>query len=248
MSIVSARLAKAALAMTVTGLSSVATVAPAQELMVPESSYTVMLNQDSFFGFYPSFNGLMALSENMDFSFYGIFWTTPDFASNAPGGADLWTEFGAGVNLKYMNGNLNVKPQLGITNGVLQSGVADGSGNFGDGIVPSLTINYSDDYFEAESYTGYYMAFAESDGNDFLHMWLNGGYKFASFMSAGLHYEWLELSDSPTGSDTLYEWLGPYVQFSVDSGLFARFTAGSQIDAAGGEEGDFYKLNVGMSF
>lgn len=247
MSIVSARLAKAALAMTVTGLSSVATVAPAQEMMVPESSYTVMLNQDSFFGFYPSFNGLMALSENMDFSFYGIFWTTPDFASNAPGGADLWTEFGAGVNLKYMDGKLNVKPQLGITNGVLQSGVNDGGGNFGDGIVPSLTINYSDDYFELESYNGYYIATADSDGNDFLHLWINGGYKFASFASGGLHYEWLDIP-SADGDTVLYKWFGPYVQFSVDSGLFARFTAGSQIDAAGGEEGDFYKLNVGMSF
>jgi hypothetical protein len=187
----------------------------------------------------------------MDFSFYGILWTTPSFGTG--GGNDLWTEFGAGVNLKFMDSALTVKPQLGITNGTLQSGpsnVATGTGaNFGDGIVPSLTINYSDDYFEAESYSGYYMSFAESDGNDFIHMWVNGGYKVLDFMSTGLHYEWLELSDSPSGdSSTLYEWAGAYVQFAIDSGLFARFTAGSQIDDSTDEEGDFYKLNVGMSF
>ena len=53
-----------------------------------EDSYTVFLNQDAFFGFYPSFNGLIPIGENIDFSFYGILWTTPSFASTAIAGGD----------------------------------------------------------------------------------------------------------------------------------------------------------------
>ena len=51
----------------------------------------------------------------------------------------------------------------------------------------------------------------------------------------------------PSGADeTVYEWLGPYVQFTLPQGAFARFSAGSDISEAG--TGDFYKLNVGMTF
>jgi len=28
----------------------------------------------------------------------------------------------------------------------------------------------------------------------------------------------------------VYQWLGPYVQFSLDKGFFARFTAGADIE------------------
>lgn len=34
-----------------------------------DASYTVTLNQDSFFDFNPSFNGLIPVDDNMDFSF-----------------------------------------------------------------------------------------------------------------------------------------------------------------------------------
>lgn len=38
-----------------------------------DASYTVTLNQDSFFGFNPSFTGLIPVDDKMDFSFYGTF-------------------------------------------------------------------------------------------------------------------------------------------------------------------------------
>lgn len=66
-------------------------------------------------------------------------------------------------------------------------------------------------------------------------------------MSAGLHYELLDNTVNEGGdADTVYQWLGPYVQFSLPQGFFARFTGGADIedDAAG----DFYKLTVGMAF
>lgn len=219
-------------------------------------SFAVTLNQDAFFGFYPAFNGLIPVSDNVDFSFYGIIWTTDAFGTDL--GSDLWTEFGAGVAI--YSGNLVIKPQIGITNGALLSGGARDpagnasgtGGNFADGIVPSLTMNYSDDTFEAEFYGGYYAALRNRNDDaalDFLHTWVNAGYKFSDSVSAGAHYELLSNTRNtfPGGSTAVaYQWLGPYVQFSTDNGFFARFTAGADIED--GNDGDFYKLTAGFSF
>ncbi|MEE4338276.1 DUF6733 family protein [Erythrobacter sp.] len=219
-------------------------------------SFTVTLNQDAFFGFYPAFNGLIPVSDNVDFSFYGIIWTTDAFGTGL--GSDLWTEFGVGAAI--YTGNLVIKPQIGLTNGALLSGgVLDANdvptgtgGNFADGIVPSLTMNYSDDTFEAEFYGGYYAALRNRNDDaalDFLHTWINAGYKFSDNFSAGAHYELLSNTRNtfPGGSTAVaYQWLGPYVQFSTSNGFFARFTAGADIED--GNDGDFYKLTAGFSF
>lgn len=223
-------------------------------------SFTVLLNQDSFFGFYPSFNGLIPVSDTVDFSFYGILWTNSGFSSIAGTDNDLWTEFGVGANFHLADGKLQVKPQIGLTNGALLSGgvldddgVPTGTGgNFADGVVPSLTVNYSDDSFEAEFYGGYYAALRNrNDGAalDFLHTWVNAGYKVSDKFSGGVHYELLSNTRNtfPGGaSAVVYQWLGPYVQFATDNGFFARFTAGPDIEA--GSDGDFYKLSAGFSF
>jgi hypothetical protein len=237
-------------------VTSAAVAAAAQGPAQRDERFSVVLNQDAFFGFYPTFNGLIPVSENVDLSFYGILWTTPSFGNG--GGNDLWTEFGVGANFILNDGKLQIKPQIGLTNGALLSGgVRDGDGdptgtgsNFADGIVPSLTINYSDDTFEAEYYGGYYAALRnrnEDGANDFLHTWINAGYKFTSNFSAGAHYELLSNTRVAGGSSSVvYQWVGPYVQFALKKGFFARFTAGADIEE--GNDGDFYKLAVGMSF
>lgn len=223
-----------------------------------DPSYTVTLNQDSFFGFYPAFNGLIPVNDKMDFSFYGIFWTKPAFGlGQGNTGDDLWTEFGVGVNFNLADGRLKIKPQIGITNGSLLSGGSIAGGNtagarFLDGIVPSLTVNYSDDKIEAEYYGGYYAALRQRDGNaalDFLHTWVNVGYKVSSTVSFGPHYELLYNSRNtyPGGrANTTYEWLGGYVQIALAKGFFARFTGGADLDD--NNAGDFYKMSIGMSF
>lgn len=212
-----------------------------------------MLGQDNFFGFCPSFNGLVGVSEGLDFSFYGILWTTSAFGTGL--GSDLWTEFGAGVNLPLYEGRLNAKPQLGFTNGVLLStpDVNDSDatgGNVFDGIVPSLTINYAGDHFGAEWYRGYYAALrncGDTGTLDFLHLWVNGGYCFNDVVSFGAHFELLENTVNEGGdSATVFQWVGPYIQFSTPEGFFARFSAGA--DVSDGAAGDFYKLYVGVSF
>ena len=218
-------------------------------------TFTVTLNQDSFFGFYPAFNGLIAVSENVDFSFYGILWTTDAFGTAL--GSDLWTEFGVGAAI--YSGGFVIKPQIGLTNGALLSrGVRGGpndtptntGGNFADGIVPSLTVNYSDDTFEAEYYGGYYAALRNRNdvgSLDFLHTWINAGYKFSDKISAGAHYELLSNTRTQGGGTArVYQWLGPYVQFKTSNGFFARFTAGADIES--GNDGDFYKLTAGFTF
>lgn len=221
-------------------------------------SYTVSLNQDSFFGFNPSFIGLIPVNDTMDVSFYGTFWTKPAFGlGQGNAGDDLWTEFGVGVNFNLAGGKLKVKPQIGFTNGSLLSGgeVVNGTtrgARFLDGVVPSLTVNYSDNKFEAEYYGGYYAALRQRGGNaalDFAHTWINAGYKATSNVSFGPHYELLYNTRNTYpggGTGKTYEWLGGYVQFALPQGFFARFTGGSSL--GDGDSGDFYKMSVGMSF
>lgn len=218
-----------------------------------DASYTVTMNQDNFFGFNPSFNGLMPVNEKVDFSFYGTFWTRPSFGLGGTGG-NLWTEFGVGAAFRPSDG-LIIKPQIGLTNGSLLSGGARGVGTarggaFGDGIVPSLTVNYSDDKIEAEYYGGYYAALRNRNlagANDFLHTWVNIGYKASSVVSFGPHYELLSNTRVARGRGSkTYEWLGAYVQFTLPKGFFARLTAGADLDKD--NTGDFYKMSVGMTF
>jgi hypothetical protein len=232
--------------------------APVSSQQKRDSSYTVTLGQDSFFGFNPSFSGLIPVNDTTDFSFYGTFWTKPAFGlGQGNSGDDLWTEFGVGANFNLDGGKLKVKPQIGITNGSLLSGGAlvrgtSAGAKFLDGIVPSLTVNYAGDKVEGEFYGGYYAALSGRNGNaalDFLHTWVNVGYKATSNVSFGPHYEILSNTRNtyPGGrASKTYEWLGGYVQFALPKGFFARFTAGADLDKD--NAGDFYKMSVGMSF
>lgn len=261
---------------TAVGLAALGAAVPAAAQSADggrDNSYSVLMNQDSFFGFYPSFNGLLEINDGLDFSFYGILWTKPAFGlEQGNSGDDLWTEFGVGVNLHYLDNKLLVKPQIGLTNGSLLSGgnritetVPDPDGgegatqvvertdgaNFADGIVPNITINYGDEKWEAEFYLGYYLALRNRNdsGLDFLHYWANTGYRFSKNVSAGLHWEHLRNTRNsyPGGeSADVYRWIGPYVQFTLPKGFYARFTAGADIEDD--NDGDFYKLNVGMTF
>ncbi|MCO4098593.1 DUF6733 family protein [Gemmatimonas sp.] len=220
------------------------------------SSFTVALNQDNFFGFYPTFAGTYTpkKSKNVDFAFYGTLWTIPAFnVGGTPNGANLWTEFGVGARFRVAENRLAIKPQLGITHGSLLSGApTGGSPNVLDGIVPSLTVNYADKRAEGEVYGGYYRA-ARDVGPvqlDFLHYWANAGVKFASIASAGVHVEQLRNSRTTAAngspSDT-YRWVGGYVQFVLPgSNAFARMTMGSNV--LDGATGGFYKLSTGLSF
>ncbi|MCU0353867.1 MAG: hypothetical protein MUD08_09055 [Cytophagales bacterium] len=227
-----------------------------------KATFSVTMNQDSFFGFYPAISGAYQMSDKVEWTFYGIFWTTPSFGTG--GGGGLWTEFGTGVNLSLAEGKLKLNPQVGILNGRLLS-----NGDFPmflEGVVPSLTANLSTDRLEGQLYAGYYAALRtgqrrRSDAdptlvdapsrNNFLHWWINAGYKVTPAFSFGGHFEHLRSNPSEGESSNLYQWVGPYVQASIPSkGITVRFTGGADITDRPATDGtsSFYKLSATFGF
>jgi hypothetical protein len=227
------------------------------------TSYTVSLNQDTFFGFYPSATGSYKLNDRLDATVYGIFWTTPSFGTG--GGGGLWTEFGGGVNVKTFDGKLQFNPQLGILNGKLLS---NGQSPMAlEGYVPNITVNLKTDKTEGQFYMGGYMAARTGERlnpttnrlekvpvqNNFLHWWVNGGYRISKVVSAGLHYE--ALGSYPDGvgnppSADVYRWLGPYFQANLSDSFSLRFTAGGNVldRPATDGNGSFYKMTASYTF
>lgn len=222
-------------------------------------SMKLNLNSDSFFGFNPFFIGTYKLDDSMDFTFYGIQWsagTGGDSGDAAGAGWGNWTEFGAGVAFKV--GDFVINPQLGILNGALTSNNTHARAF--EGLVPNLTVNYDHGALMAELYAGYYYGFEgnQKNSNNYLHYWLNGGYRISDFFSAGAHYESLVFMggvNRPT--DAGYEYymaVGPFVQFSDPKGRsFVRFNVGRDLRSAGQRDKsgtkleDFYKLTIGMT-
>ncbi len=207
-------------------------------------SFSVGLHQDVFFGFYPTLAGSYAIGEHTDLSFYGILWTNPNFSAGSHG-IGLWTEFGLGVNFNAMNDQLSINPQIGITNGSLLSSYLTERPVFGDGIVPNLTANLNTDVFEAEFYGGYYLALREigTVTTDYLHYWVNAGFKLGRVFSAGAYYEHL-IQTRLTGAEgsDVYQWVGPYVQFALPNNCTVKFAGGPDI-VSSDETRDFYKLS-----
>lgn len=227
----------------------------------PKATYRIAMNQDAFFGFYPTVNGAFKVNDRLDWTAYGIFWTTPSFGTG--GGSGLWTEFGSGVNIRTFGGKWTFTPQLGLLNGKLLS-----NGSFPiafEGIVPNITSNVNTTRAEAEFYMGRYTALRTgrvpsqpggalvdaANRNNFLHWWINGGVKLSPLLSAGLHFE--HLGSNPSGtlaSASVYKWLGPYVQANLSSNFSIRFTAGPDVQdrPATDGTGSFYKLSATYTF
>jgi hypothetical protein len=234
--------------------------AKAQEITPSNSSedeskfdLTVTLNSDIFFGFYPFFAGSYALSEKSAFTFYGILWSGGTGANWGN-----WTEFGVGYNFSPVQG-VDINPQIGLLSGSLTSGL--GTPVLGEGFVPNLTVGIDLDKIEGEIYGGYYVGIdhGNPNTNNYLHYWVNGGYKFGKFLSAGVHLEHLRFTGGMNyPSDAAYDYfmsVGPYVQFAdPKGGAFARFTTGGdlrsdeQVVKSGSSQPSFYKLTIGYSF
>ncbi len=224
-----------------------------QEQEEDKFDMSVSLNSDIFFGFYPFFAGSYG-SGPVDFTFYGILWS----GGAAGGGWGNWTEVGVGVGFPVGDA-LYVSPQIGLLNGSLTSGL--GTPVLAEGIVPNLTVGLDTDALEGEFYLGYYAGFDHGNPstNNYLHYWLNIGYKISSFLSAGLHFEQLSYTGGNNAPEdpsyAFYQALGPYIQFAdPNGGSFARFSTGGdlrsdeQVTKSGYEQPSFYKLSVGYNF
>src|SRR5690606_16651631 len=86
-----------------------------------ETTFSLGLTSDQFFGVAPSVAMEYRLSEKVGASVYGIFW-----GAGTAGAWGNWTEFGGGVNL-YLAEGITFNPNLGFTFGnLLSKGGADG--------------------------------------------------------------------------------------------------------------------------
>jgi hypothetical protein len=208
---------------------------------------SVSLTSDQFFGFAPMAAGTYKVGNTLDFSFYGIFWS-----GGTGAGWGNWTEFGVGLNIRP-NDILAINPQIGIVNGSLLSSGAVGEGVFADGLVPNLTVNLQSATLEGQIYAGYYLPIrdlAPANGTtlSYLHYWANFGVKFSKFFSFGAHYEHLINTGGSNVSESsdVYQWLGPYVQFTEKTGkVYLRFAGGT--DFTEGND-SFFKMTVGYNF
>jgi len=215
---------------------------------------SVSLNSDIFFGFYPFFAGSYG-SGPVDFTFYGILWSGGD--SRPAGNFGNWTEFGLGLGFEAGDA-LYINPQLGFLNGTLTSGAP--APVLFEGLVPNLTVGLDTDALEGEFYFGYYAGLDHGAPTaNFIHYWINAGYKLSPFLSLGLHFEQLDYAGGNEAGDdagySFYQSVGPYIQLSdPKGGAFARFTTGGDLRSdeavakSGWQQSSFYKLAVGYSF
>ncbi len=209
--------------------------------------FTVILNSDQYFGFYPYLSGSYSISETSAFTFYGILWS-------AGTGRDWgnWTEFGVGFDFFVEEGIL-INPSVGILNGNLLSSSGTGPAVFGEGIVPNLVVGLNKEKVEGEIYLGYYIpirdeAPAGGSTGAYLHYWGNFGVKATNFFSFGVHYEQFTKSagSNVEEPERLYQWLGPYIQFTDPSRrALVRFAGGG--DLLEGND-SFFKFSTGFNF
>lgn len=211
------------------------------------SSFSLTMVSDTFFGFAPLVTGDYSINNKTSFTYYGIYWS---------GGTGLnwgnWAEFGAGVNFQ-LSESVNFNPQLGIVHGNLLSSFTAGPSVFGDGLVPNLILGLDNEQVEGEIYFGYYLPL-RSEGettSSFIHYWASLGYKLSDFVSAGAHYEHL-YGGPENAEEDYYQWIGPYVQLNDPKGRgFIRLSGGlGLVDSDGFEQwnNSFYKLAFGINF
>ena len=210
-------------------------------------SFSVALVSDQFFGFAPAFSGSYSINPTVDLTFYGIMWS-----GGTGGGWGNWTEFGIGANFNVADG-FSINPNIGVTGGnLLSSGAAAGSPSiFGDGIVPNLILSLDKTKVEGEVYFGYYAPLRDKapvggSTNSYIHYWTSLGYKASPKFSFGAHFEHLMGGPTVDPMSDAFQWIGPYIQFSVPKfGAFSRLSAGG--DFVEGND-SFFKLSAGFSF
>jgi hypothetical protein len=210
-------------------------------------TFSIAVSHDNVFGFYPAAFGSFNLHENLDFTYYGIFWTNPSFSSAATG-TDIWLETGVGLGFPSKNLKWYFNPFFGITHGKLLSGGTKGV--IGDGLVPGFTSFYNSEKAEIEIFGSYYKA-VRSKGpvtTDYFLYWVLPGLKIHPRITVGVHYEGFILTRA-TGldSETQYHVLGGYIKFNAGGRFTFRFSAGKNFKE-GTYSSEFYKLGLFIPF
>jgi hypothetical protein len=225
------------------------------------TTFTLTLSQDPVFGFYPNVSGSIPITGTYSFTFYGTFWTQELLGGNL-GGLNLYTEFGIGLGINLFDGALSIAPSIGISNGNLHSG--GGRPVVGDGIVPSLAVNYTAGpfYFTGTS-TNWLKLRNESNVTKHIDLYdysLTAGCTISKRFAAGVYYEHLlQRMDNNCGScntTTGFQWVGPFVRITVTKGISVWFAGGidlveyrdDNIKSGDKKMHDFYKLSTSIPF
>ncbi len=224
------------------------------------TSFTVTLSQDPAFGFTPSVTASIGLSDDVALTVYGVFWTQDALAGNE-GGLGLYTEFGAGCSLTLMDGALNVSPAIGISSGKFHSG--GGRPVFGDGIVPTLVATWTSGAFSVTlgsvSWLHLRREAAVTPRIDLYDVSATAAVTITRHLATGILFDHLLQTITTPGctcptTSTAYQWIGPFIRFTVNSGASITVAAGIDLvdyrnDPApegGRMVRDFYKLQASM--
>lgn len=218
-----------------------------EEKTEKEFKFFVDIKQNNVAGFYPVFLGFYPLNENLDLTFYNIFWTNPSFGTLETG-SNLLLENGIGLGFKLLDKSLYVNPTFGIATG---SFLTQGDDTLlAEGLVPNLLVLYKKGRFEIEAYLGYYLSIREAangaPSRDFLLNWIIPSVRLNKIISVGPYYEQFVLThqDNDIGERSIYQWLGAHININLFNNVKFRLAAGVNIDSSSPTSKEFYKVNI----
>jgi hypothetical protein len=213
--------------------------------LTDNSTFTLQLNQDNSFSFFPIIFGSIPL-KRIDLTFYSVFWTTPAFA-NADGTGAL-IEAGAGIGIT--KGNWYLNPFVGFTHGIFtnnrdQNGY--GRPAIFESVVPGAFLLMKRQRLESELFIAYYHNIREetTSSTNYLFWWILPGIRINRYFSTGAHFEQFRSTEA-----AIYMRYGFYAKatFKTKYELRLSFGFNDTPDETPDKETNFYKLTTNIPF
>ncbi|CAA0144377.1 DUF6733 family protein [Tenacibaculum maritimum] len=209
-----------------------------------KTSFAIMPIHNSVAGFNNVFLGSIELKKNLNLTFYSIFWNNPTFG-NLQTGSDLFLETGVGLGFTAAKGKWYINPTLGFGHGKFLSGGTET--RLAEGIIPSIFTVYNSGRFELEAYLAYYKNIRdEGNSRDLLLNWVIPGVKVTNNFSAGAFFEQFSQlqTDNNLNEKEIYQFMGGYLKFSLNNGVWFRLAAGPNLATSLGTSKEFYKVQA----
>lgn len=215
-----------------------------EEKKEKKTSFVIMPIHNSVAGYNNVFLGSLELKDNLNLTFYSIFWNNPNFG-NLQTGSDLFLETGVGLGFTAAKGKWYINPTLGFGHGKFLSGGTET--RLAEGVIPSVFTVYNSGRFELEAYLAYYKNIRDlGNSRDLLLNWIIPGFKITNHFSAGAFYEQFTQvqTDDNLYEDTIYQFLGAYAKLSLKNGIWFRLAAGPNLATDLGTSKEFYKVQA----
>ncbi len=171
-----------------------------------------------------------------------MFWNNPNFG-NLNSGSYLFLE--TGVGLGFNVGKWYINPTLGFGHGKFLSGGTET--RIAEGLIPNILILYNSGRFELEVYSAYYKNIRDmGDSRDLLLNWIIPGVKLTDHFSMGAFYEQFSQiqTDNNLNEKSIYQFMGGYVKFRLNNGVWFRLAAGPNLSIDLGTSKEFYKIQA----